>query len=438
MAVREHPAQAPAPASHRRPARGGRAARSLLIICAAVFFFGPALAGLLGAQPGQIENRRLAGFPSISSGWHFFAGFTSWATDHLPLRDRAVRLNTTVSENLWHQPPSYGQQGGAGDTGVPIGGINTGPGAGSGAGSGSGPFPGQKTPVVRVPPVIVGRGGALFLGDEVSFPCNALLTHAQVFAATERFAALVRSTGARFALVVPPDKSTVEPNLLPASYPGKDCATKEKADLRAQLDAHPPTGYIDTYHPLARLEAMSPPIFRHLDSHWGPLGAATYAETVAAGLDPRVRAGTHVVPTGPQSAVGDSTKLLGTPRNNTFPGYDVRRDGVTLLKADGGLIGNEGISHLTASSRSAQLITGPTLIFNDSFNTISLPQERPFFADLTLIANQQLDRHVASMAQAIRQSRIVVLEVVERAYGSGYLTLFEPRVLNALAAALGR
>lgn len=116
----------------------------------------------------------------------------------------------------------------------------------------------------------------------------------------------------------------------------------------------------------------------------------------------------------------------------------MRRDGVTLLKADGGLIGNEGISHLTASSRSAQLITGPTLIFNDSFNTISLPQERPFFADLTLIANQQLDRHVASMAQAIRQSRIVVLEVVERAYGSGYLTLFEPRVLNALAAALGR
>lgn len=56
---------APAPASHRRPARGGRAARSLLIICAAVFFFGPALAGLLGAQPGQIENRRLAGFPAF-------------------------------------------------------------------------------------------------------------------------------------------------------------------------------------------------------------------------------------------------------------------------------------------------------------------------------------------------------------------------------------
>ncbi|HEV7208746.1 MAG TPA: hypothetical protein VGN54_08405, partial [Mycobacteriales bacterium] len=409
----------------RRPPWKGRAGRYLLIICAALFFFGPGLAGVLGAQPGQIENRRLAAFPSITSGWHFFAGFTSWATDHLPLRDRAVRLNTTVAEKLWHQPPSYGQQAGAGDTGVPVGGVN----------AGSGPV--GHAPSVQVPPVIVGQGGTIFLGDEIGFPCNPQLTHAQVFAATNRFAALVRSTGARFALVVPPDKSSIEPNLLPAAYPGKSCANAEKADLWRQLDAHPPAGYIDTYRVLQRLQARTPePIFRHLDSHWAPLAAATYAEAVAAGLDPRVTAGTHIVGTGPQTAIGDETKLLGTPQTNTFPGFDVRRDGVSLLRADGGKIGNQGISHLTASSRSAQLITGPTLIFNDSFNTISLPQERPFFADLTLIANQGLDQHVAAMAQAIRQSKTVVLEVVERAYGSGNLTLFEPRVLDALAAAL--
>ena len=75
---------------------------------------------VLGARPQEIENRRLTEFPSLSDGWSFFPQFTTWATDHLPLRGEAVRGNAALSEALFGEAPSYrGETDGGPTSGVP-------------------------------------------------------------------------------------------------------------------------------------------------------------------------------------------------------------------------------------------------------------------------------------------------------------------------------
>ena len=92
---RPRPAATPA---GQRPGRR-RTRRPVALALALVFFFGP-----LGAsRPGRATARdsrtvALTDFPSLSDGWSFFPQFTTWATDHLPLRGEAVEANAALSE----------------------------------------------------------------------------------------------------------------------------------------------------------------------------------------------------------------------------------------------------------------------------------------------------------------------------------------------------
>src|ERR1700761_8335296 len=77
----------------------------LSLAAALVFFFGPAIAFTLGDRAAPIENRPLAGMPSLDSGWQVIPGFNAWAIDHLPLRSQAVRADTNLSEAVFGEPP---------------------------------------------------------------------------------------------------------------------------------------------------------------------------------------------------------------------------------------------------------------------------------------------------------------------------------------------
>ena len=98
-------AEAPDPAERSRPrhrrGRPGRVRQPLALLLAVAFFFGPAVAFVLGERPQEIENRRLTPFPSVSDGWAFFPQFATWATDHLPLRKQAVEGNAALSERVF-------------------------------------------------------------------------------------------------------------------------------------------------------------------------------------------------------------------------------------------------------------------------------------------------------------------------------------------------
>ena len=82
------------------PAPRPRSRRWLVLLLGLVFLFTPAAAYVSGVRATEIENRRLTEFPSLSAGWEFFPQLSAWATDHLPLRDRAVAANTSLSESV--------------------------------------------------------------------------------------------------------------------------------------------------------------------------------------------------------------------------------------------------------------------------------------------------------------------------------------------------
>src|SRR3954464_239649 len=97
-----------------RPRHGTRQLTAM--ICACVFFTLPLTALLLGMRPTELENRRLAAFPSPANGWGFFTAFPGWASDYVPFRRAALDVEDGLSRNVFGEPPNLGH-GGTAETG---------------------------------------------------------------------------------------------------------------------------------------------------------------------------------------------------------------------------------------------------------------------------------------------------------------------------------
>lgn len=387
----------PVPPPRRRPGWPGRRPGRLLVAVVALgFFFGPAAAGLLGVRAGQIENRRLAALPSPHSGWSFLPRLSGWAVDHLPLRDKAVRLNAEVSERVFDEPPA---SGGAAQ-------------------------------------VLQGRDGWLYLTADPAWACRPTKTVRQVVANANRLAAIVRRAGATFVLVVPPDKTTVETDRLPARYAHAGCSRRAKEQFWTAFRAAPPRGYADLYGPVQALKARDGTAYKPKDTHWAPRAAAEYARVVAERADPRLWATTSVVETGPVHETGDLSILLGVPADNSFPGAEVRRDGVSTPPYRGGKVGRMGVATFASTTTGAPLYTAPAAVFGDSFTGVSTPQLAPLFADLTSININTAPKDVTDTAKILVRSKLVIVESVERAFATGRAPLFDTATLDKLDRAV--
>jgi hypothetical protein len=274
-----------------------RGRRWLVLLVGLVFLFTPAAAYVSGVRATEIENRRLTEFPSLSAGWEFFPQFSAWATDHLPLRDRAVGANTRLSETVFGEPPQYG-----------------GPAEGGGAGPVA-PAPGDTDVQERVfPRVLQGQDGWLFLGADVSGACEPLLPLDETLAGLDRFGELVRAAGKTYVFTVAPDKSTMNPDKLPESYVGDDCAPQAKQEFWERLREDPPVGYVDLRDELERVqEEGGENLWRPSDTHWAQRGGLVYAQELADALDPALWRTSELVPTGPVELQADLAAQLGTP-----------------------------------------------------------------------------------------------------------------------------
>ncbi|HKR51780.1 MAG TPA: hypothetical protein VJT72_19790, partial [Pseudonocardiaceae bacterium] len=78
--------------------------RRVALICAGLFFLGPIIALVLGAQAARFENRPLAAFGDPRDGWSWLAGLPAWAADNLPFRDGALRATEAVSRGVFGEP----------------------------------------------------------------------------------------------------------------------------------------------------------------------------------------------------------------------------------------------------------------------------------------------------------------------------------------------
>jgi alginate O-acetyltransferase complex protein AlgJ len=399
--------------SHRRRRRHARPRRIAVLLVGLLFLFTPAAAYVSGVRATEIENRRLSAFPSASAGWDFFPRLSAWATDHLPLRDRAVAANTRLSEAVFGEPPQYGGP----DSGAATGGA--GPVA---------PAP-ADAPRERAFPEVLQGDDWLFYGADVEGPCDPVQPVDEVLEGADRFGRLLQRAGKRYVFTVAPDKSYVHPERLPDDYVGDDCAPQAKREFWERLRSQPPAGYVELERELARVEDEGgESLWRPSDSHWSPRGGLVYAERVAQALDPQLWRTSRIVPTGPVQLSGDLASLLGTPRRDEVPGYRLERDGVTVTE--------NSQTGLAATSTGAPLWEGPTLLLGDSFTQNSRDALAPLFASARIVHPVAAQDVPDDLVEAIRTSDTVVLEIVERAVEAGELHVGDPDFLRALERAL--
>lgn len=399
------PEGAPAPRVRRRPRR-----RAVLGV-GLVFLFTPAAAYLSGVRATEIENRPLAAFPSPSTGWAFFPAVTTWATDHLPLRGLAVSANARLSQDVFGEAPrvTTTTPGGAGPVAPVPGGAP----------------PGERT----YPTVLEGRDGWLFLGDDVASACAPKVPLEQTLDGLERLGALLTAAGKTYVVTFAPDKSTANPDRLPEAYVGDDCAPAAKDAFWAGVKQRALPGYVDLKAPLEQARrADGEDLYRPSDTHWGPGGAKVYARQVADALDPALWRSSTPTRTAPVRQDGDLAGLLGTPRQDEVPGWEIARPGVIVRRADE--------TGLASTTTGAPLWTAPTLIVGDSFTKAALPQLAPLFADARLVQASLAADDPDELVAALLAADTVVLELVERSVAAGGLALTDSAFLDQLAQAL--
>lgn len=422
MATTETEPQAPSGSGRVPRGRRGlrRPRRRVAFLLAALFFFGPPGAFLLGARPVAFENRALAEFPSVSDGWEFFPGFTTWAVDHLPLRDHAVEANAAAAESLFGEASSFG------------------------AGGGEGPLVGSPSAeedevAATYHHVLQGEDGWLYYGGDVEELCEPTRSIEETFERLDRLAAAVESSGRRFVLVVAPDKSTVVPEHLPDAYYGQECATERRDDFWSAVRARPPAGYVDLRDDLAaEQDRTGEPVYRQTDTHWTSGGAAIYAEGLAEALDPDLWNGTEVVDAGTARVTGDLGALLGLPREDEFAAVEVRRPGVEPVgraELDWPELPYSPVT-LTNRTTGAPLFEPPALVLGDSFTSASTQALGGIFADVTILHGQVAIGYPEVVARLMAEAEVVVYEVVERTIASGDVPLLEDASLQAVEAAL--
>jgi alginate O-acetyltransferase complex protein AlgJ len=410
-----------------RPPRESRLTKVVVAVLGGALLFAPWVAGAAGARSDPVpgENRALAPTPKLH-GFKTFSDLTAYAADHFPLRDVAIRDNKKLVQQLFGEDPSY-----AGNA-------------------------------VK-PQVLQGKDGWLYFMDDYNKACSPEIPLTQVLAGVKRLNSMLRAAGKRLVLVVPPDKSTADPQFLPANFDLKSCGEKAKKARYAALASLGVDGYVDLLGPIrAQEKATGEPAFLPFDTHWTQRTAATFVQQVAAKLDPALATGTSVVKTpgadnNPFKEQGDLQVLNGNAALFSEQGYTVARQGVVNPPSQcdeyGPKAGAYSVNHFTGTTTGpAQLFQPRTTWIGDSFTQRALPKIWPYFRDVTRVpeltkaiaagsdvkGRQVYPMAVSRMLYEMSHSDVVVVELVERTFAGvgGYGTMWSPSFLDAVQAAL--
>lgn len=418
---------------------------AMSLVAALLFFFGPAIAFAFGDRAAPIENRPLAGMPSVNSGWQIIPRFNAWAVDHLPLRSQAVRADTYLSEAVFDEPPLSGNHRTSA--------IGT-----AGAGNASPDSAGAGPATSSAPRVIQGTDDWLYLADDFSLECDPKLSLPAVIDGLKRLHTAIEASGRKLVISVIPDKSTAVSQYLPESYAFKNCSEERRRAFWPALAASE-VPFVDLREPLAEAgRAAGHPMYLQLNTHWNMQGAAVWSKSVLTALDPGLVEGMAIpgvddepLPSessfvaGPVIDVqGDLTVMLGAPRKEPMLKVELRREGVTLSSDGVPLPGNvpppirtesAGAPRtIEANTTAAPLYPGHTLILGDSFYDIfGGLLFVPFMSTLTPV---YVLEDPVKITQSIINADTVVLEVVERSLSSGLLPLIHPAALAELESSL--
>lgn len=409
-----------------RPRHGGRQLTAL--ISAVVFFTAPTLMWVFGARPGEIENHKLAGFPSIADGWSFFTDLPAWATDQLVFRAGAIDAADAISRSLFGEPAPFGQ--GSRDTGPIPGTPQEMP--GSERDSRTSDSPGSEVGYQRV---IEGEDGWLYYGADVEAKCSPVRPLAETLDRLDRLRKAVESSGRRFVLVIAPDKTTMVPEHLPPSYAGKDCSEPATRTFWDTVDTQP--GFVDLRPALDRAaKQLGKPAYYPNDTHWTDEGAVMLTREIAEAIEPGVTRQWQSRGIGWITGTADLPTMLGRTEDKMTIRYVLEPDGKTD-RTKPPLLDYDRPVHYTAPSGEGT-VDAPTLVVGDSFTAASSRYLPAGFSDLTILGYPRMGEHEQTTLDAFVDAEVVVVQVVERSVASGNLPLVDEGFIDRVAQAMAR
>jgi hypothetical protein len=423
-----HEAWLPREHSLHRPRHGGR--QLVALVCALVFFAPPGLATLFGARPAEIENHALAGFPSLGSGWGFFTGLSKWASDNLIFKPGAVQAADGVSRGVFGEPAPFNQ--GTPDRAGPLPGSTSDTSEPMPSGPDKLPDPNDPKVYRRV---IEGKDGWLYYGQDLDAKCRPAVPFDDTVAKVKQFRQAVESSGRQLVFVIAPDKSTAVPRYLPDSFPDQDC-WRASTDLFWQRFLGE-TGAVDLRPRLAAAEqAVHHPVYHALDTHWTDEGALALTRAAAEHVTPGV---TRTWTTKQGDAwvdYGDLPRLLGHSGLKRGNFYDLDPDGQHngVRPVDVMQYGRQ-VLHLTRDGGPG-VVDGKVGFIGDSFGATIVGYFPAVFADVSMAHYQLLVQNQQPTIQMLVDSKVVVVEVVERVLANGNPTFLQPDVLAKITAEL--
>ncbi|AIG80591.1 Hypothetical protein AJAP_39045 [Amycolatopsis japonica] len=420
-----HEAWLPREHALHRPRHGGRQLTAL--ISALLFFTTPALLWVFGVRPGEIENHKLASFPGLDRGWGFFTDMPTWAIDQLSFRPGAIAAADAISRGVFGESAPLDQQPPRQQAGP----IPAPPApAPSKTAPTQGPTPNAASGYRRV---VQGRDGWLYYGYDADAKCDPSRPLPETIAKINELRRAVEQSGRRFELVIAPDKSTMVPQFLPDTYPGKDCSRSAEASAwhRMLKDARA----IDLRPELRASEGrVQHPIYPPNDTHWADEGALVMTRAIANAIKPGVTQTWVSVPVGQYDTVADLPPLINKQGTKTNTLYSLRPDGVAERAGEPN--GDIDRPIYRTASPLIGTVDDKVLIYGDSFTKASSRYLSGAFTNLTMLAHFTQKTSQAEAVDAFVNANVVVVEAVERSVAGGQLAFIDPNFLEPLKKAL--
>jgi hypothetical protein len=269
----------------------------------------------------------------------------------------------------------------------------------------------HATPQASTQPAgaIAGRDGWLFLTGELQRACQVFIPWTKSMARWARLLDIVRASGRRAILVIPPDKSTVYPRFLPAHYPGEDCLPAGREAAWRAIDGTGDPQILGLRHAMLE-EAVRRPelLYKRKDTHWNNEGAVLSVRAMLQVLGPRVRMQESDIERGTERYNGDLTNIIGAPQEDTAAAWKIKR------------------------SPSAPKLAGTIAMIYDSFGIAELDALSQYTEEL--VPTLWVGTSERRLIDAIAAADTVVSETAERevnfrASDAGYVN---PKLIGAL------
>jgi hypothetical protein len=321
----------------------------------------------------NLQARKLAAFPSPSVGAlltpDFYAAIGTWIDDRFPFKNVFVDLNARVRVGLFNS---------------------------------------STTADV----ILTQERGWYEHRESILIPCRNDTAVAELFNKVISTGRTAGAAGKTFLFVVAPQKATLYPEKMTASWSARyDCALQKMQELSGLIDAAGEPFIFNSWKPMLESKRTDSSLLLSIpqDTHWTSAGSALVAEQMIDRLRPGLWEDASVQRVD-KLMFGDLTRKLGIYDRRPVPLAIVRRSGVQTEQTDRLFVSGNLIR--TYESTGTKPLLPRATIIHDSFGLNLLRQLPPFFERIDFV-------HVGTVQSEealgrIRDSEIVIVLVAER------------------------